>query len=76
LKPAILYLVPEVSLPHNGSYLGGSTHVMEVSEALIGNGFTVYVLGRRDSREQAPFEQIAEGLYIYRVYRGLFMPVD
>lgn len=69
-------MAPEVSLPHNGSYLGGSTHVTEVAEALIENGYTVYVLGRRGSKDKAPFERIAEDLYIYRVFRGLIVPVD
>lgn len=76
MKPAVLYVAPEIPLPHAGSFLGGSTHVAEVSEALIRNGFTVYVLGRRIAREQPAFEKLGDDLYVYRVFRGLVVPVD
>jgi glycosyltransferase involved in cell wall biosynthesis len=76
VKPAVLYVAPEVPVPHEGNFLGGSTHVTEISNALIENGFTVYVLCRRSSREKPAFERIADDLFVYRVYRGLIMPAD
>jgi len=75
MKPAVLYVAPEIPLPHAGSFLGGSTHVAEVSASLIRNGFTVFVLCRRMSRAQPAFEKLGDDLYVYRVFRGLLVPV-
>lgn len=75
MKPVVLYVAPEIPLPHAGSFLGGSTHVAEVSTSLIRNGFSVYVLCRRNSREQPAFEKLGEDLFVYRAYRGLIFPV-
>lgn len=75
-KPSILYVAPEIPVPHAGSFLGGSTHILEVSKALIKRGFTVYILCRRVSRDQPVFEALNEDLYVYRIYRGLLFPVQ
>ncbi len=74
-RPAVLYVAPDIPVPHAGVFLGGSTHVMEVSRALVKNGFEVHVLCRRMSKEQPSQEEISEGILAHRVYRGIFFPV-
>ena len=34
----ILYIAPDVPVPHTGEFLGGSTHVLKVAESLARRG--------------------------------------
>ncbi len=74
-KPAVLYVAPDIPVPHAGVFLGGSTHVTEVSRALARNGFEVHVLCRRMSKDQPAYEKLSEGICVHRAYRGIFFPV-
>lgn len=74
-KPSVLYVAPDIPVPHAGVFLGGSTHVMEVSKILIKSGFTVYVLCRRMSRDQPAYEKLRDDFHVYRAYRGIFIPI-
>lgn len=74
-KLAVLYVAPDIPVPHAGVFLGGSTHVTEVSRALARNGFEVHVLCRRMSKAQPAYERLGEGIHVHRVYRGILFPV-
>ncbi|MDK2912973.1 MAG: hypothetical protein PWR29_1930, partial [Methanolobus sp.] len=71
----ILYVAPDIPIPHTGSFVGGSTHVMKVAESLIKKGNKVYVLSRRESK-QVKYEEINSNFFTRRIYRGLMFPVN
>jgi len=34
----ILYVAPDIPIPHAGDFVGGSTHVMKIAESLAKKG--------------------------------------
>lgn len=34
----ILYVAPDIPVPHTGDFVGGSTHVLKVAERLVKRG--------------------------------------
>jgi len=72
---SVLYVAPDIPVPHAGVFLGGSTHVMEVSRVLAKKGFEVHVLCRRMSKAQPAYEKLSEGIHVHRAYRGIFFPI-
>ena len=48
----VLYIAPDVPVPHTGEFLGGSTHVLKIAEGLAERGNNVLIVSRRVSREQ------------------------
>jgi len=71
----ILYVAPDIPVPHTGDFVGGSTHVLKVAEGLAKRGNNVLIISRRVSREQEKYEEIRKNIFTRRVYRGLIFPV-
>ncbi len=71
----ILYIAPDIPVPHTGKFLGGTTHVLKVSEGLIKRGNKVFIISRRVNG-QPKFEKISEKMYTRRFYRGLLFPIE
>ena len=71
----ILYVAPDVPVPHAGRFLGGSTHVLKISESLAKRGHEVLIISRR-MKGQAKFEKIADKIVTRRFYRGLFLSLE
>ena len=69
----ILYIAPDIPVPHTGVFLGGTTHTLKVSESLEKRGNIVFIISRRD-RGQSKFERISEKIYTRRFYRSLLFP--
>lgn len=53
----VLYIAPDVPVPHAGKFLGGSTHVLKVAESLAAKGCEVFIISRR-MPGQAKFEKM------------------
>jgi len=70
----ILYIAPDVPVPHTGEFLGGSTHVLKVAESLARRGCEVFIISRR-MRGQRKYERISERIETRRIYRGLVLPI-
>ena len=70
----ILYIAPDVPVPHTGEFLGGSTHVLKVAESLARRGCEVFIISRR-MRGQRKYERISERIETRRIYRGLVLPM-
>jgi len=70
----VLYVAPDVPVPHTGEFLGGSTHVLKVAESLARRGCEVLIISRR-MRGQRKHERISERVETRRFYRGLVLPV-
>ena len=70
----ILYIAPDVPVPHTGEFLGGSTHVLKVAESLARRGCEVFIISRR-MRGQRKYERISERIETMRIYRGLVLPI-
>ncbi|UYZ40652.1 MAG: glycosyltransferase family 4 protein [Candidatus Methanospirare jalkutatii] len=70
----ILYIAPDVPVPHTGEFLGGSTHVLKVAESLARRGCEVFIISRR-MRGQRKYERISERIKTRRIYRGLVLPI-
>ena len=70
----ILYVTPDIPVPHTGEFIGGTTHTLEIADGLAELGNTVYIISRR-MHGQRFFEEISERVYTYRIYRGLIFPV-
>ena len=43
----ILYLAPDIPVPHTGEFVGGLTHALKVTEGLAKKGNKVFVISRR-----------------------------
>ena len=43
-KMKVLYIAPDVPVPHAGKFLGGSTHVLKVAESLAAKGCEVFII--------------------------------
>ena len=43
----VLYIAPDVPVPHTGEFLGGSTHVLKGAESLAEKGCDVFIVSRR-----------------------------
>lgn len=71
----ILYVAPDIPVPHTGDFVGGSTHVVKIAESLAKRGNKVLILSRRVSREQKRYEEIRKNIFTRRVYRGLVFPI-
>ncbi len=71
----ILYIAPDVPVPHTGEFLGGSTHVLKVAESLARRGCEVFIISRR-MRGQRKYEQISERIATRRIYQGLVFPIE
>ncbi len=57
----VLYIAPDVPVPHTGEFLGGSTHVLKVAESLAEKGCDVFIVSRR-MRGQRKCEKYSEEL--------------
>jgi len=71
----ILYVAPDVPVPHTGDFLGGSTHVLKVAESLARKRCEVLIISRR-MRGQCKYERISERIEVRRFYRGLIFPIE
>jgi hypothetical protein len=71
----ILYVAPDIPVPHTGDFVGGSTHVLKIAESLAKRGNNVLIISRRVSREQKRYEEIHKNIFTRRVYRGLILPI-
>jgi len=71
----VLYVAPDVPVPHTGKFLGGTTHVLKVSESLAKRGHEVWIISRR-MRGQSKFEKITGKIVTRRFYRGLILPLE
>ncbi len=71
----ILYVAPDIPVPHTGDFVGGSTHVLKIAESLARRGNNVFIISRRVSREQKKYEEISRNIFTRRIYRGLFFPI-
>ena len=74
-KMNILYVAPDIPVPHTGEFVGGSTHVMKIAEGLTKKGNDVIILSRRVSGNQKKYEEISKNIFMRRVYRGLIFPI-
>lgn len=70
----LCYVAPDVPVPHTGTLLGGSTHVLEISKALADFGNEVHIISRR-MKGQSSYEQLNDRIFVHRVYRGLVFPL-
>jgi len=70
----LLYVAPDIPVPHTGDFIGGTTHTLEIAKRLAELGNTVYIISRR-MQGQRFFEKISEQVYTYRIYRGVIFPV-
>ena len=75
-KMNILYVAPDIPVPHTGEFVGGSTHVMKIAEGLTKKGNDVIILSRRVSGNQKKYEEISKNIFTRRVYRGLISPIQ
>lgn len=66
----ICYVTPDVQVP---SCRGASTHVLELSRALVKLGDEVHVICRRSAHESK--EEQIDGVTLHRIYRGLVGPL-
>ena len=48
----ILYIAPDIPVPHTNDFVGGSTHVLKIAESLAERRNNVLIVSRRVSREQ------------------------
>jgi NAD(P)-dependent dehydrogenase (short-subunit alcohol dehydrogenase family) len=71
----LLYVDPDIPVPHTGDFVGGSTHVLKMAESLAKRGNNVLIISRRVSREQKKYEEIRKNIFTRRVYRGLILPI-
>jgi glycosyltransferase involved in cell wall biosynthesis/predicted nucleic acid-binding protein len=71
----LLYVAPDIPVPHTGDFVGGSTHVLKVAESLAKRGNSIFIISRRVSREQKRYEEIHKNILTRRVYRGLVFPI-
>ncbi|UZE92302.1 MAG: glycosyltransferase family 4 protein [Methanosarcinales archaeon] len=72
----ICYVAPDIPVPHTGTFVGGSTHVLKIAEGLAKRGNNVYILSRRVNKGQKRFEKLGENLFTHRVYRGIICPIE
>ncbi len=71
----ILYVAPDIPIPQSDMFVGGSTHVLEISRCLTKLGNKVIILARRN-KGQKEYEVIEDNIVVYRVYRGLLFPLQ
>lgn len=71
----VLYVAPDIPVPHTGEFVGGSTHVLKESETLAGRGYEVFIISRR-MRGQKKFERLSKKIWTRRIYRGLVFPLE
>ena len=71
----ILYIAPDVPVPHTGEFLGGSTHVLKVAESLARRGCEVFIISRR-LRGQRKYERISERIATRRIYQELVFLIE
>ncbi len=45
----ILYVAPDIPVPHTGDFVGGSTHVLKIAESLAKKGNNVFIITRNIS---------------------------
>jgi len=45
----ILYVAPDVPVPHTGEFLGGATHVLKIAEGLAKRGNNVFIISKNIS---------------------------
>ncbi len=70
----IIYVAPDIPIPHTGEFVGGSTHVLKVAEGLAKRDNKVIILSRR-GKNQKKHEKVGENIFTRRVYRGLIFPI-
>jgi len=59
----ILYIAPDIPVPHTNDFVGGSTHVLKIAESLAERGNNVLIISGRVSREQKRYEKICENIF-------------
>ena len=72
----ILYVAPDIPIPHTGEFVGGSTHVLKIAGGLAKKGNDVLIVSRRTSRKQKKYKEISKNIFTRRVFRGLIFPVQ
>lgn len=73
----ILYIAPDIPVPHTGDFVGGSTHVIKIAENIAKRkNNKVVIVSRRVSRVQKKYEEIGDNIFTRRVYRGLVFPIQ
>ena len=53
----ILYVAPDIPIPHTGEFIGGSTHVLKIAEGLVKRGNKVIILSRRMTKKQKKYQK-------------------
>ena len=71
----IIYVAPDIPIPHTGDFVGGSTHVLKISEGFAKRGDKVIILSRRVTKKQNKYEKLGDSIFTRRVYRGLIFPI-
>jgi len=71
----LLYVAPDIPVPHTGEFAGGSTHVLKEAESLARQGCEVFIISRR-MRGQKKFEKLSDKILTGRVYRGILFPIE
>ena len=71
----ILYVAPDIPIPHTGEFVGGSTHVMKIAGSLAKKGSDVIIMSRRASGNQKKYEEISKNIFTRRVFCGLIFPI-
>jgi len=71
----ILYVAPDIPVPHTGEFAGGSTHVLKEAESLARRGCEVFIISRR-MRGQKKFEKLSDKILTRRIYRGILFPIE
>ncbi len=71
----ILYVAPDIPVPHTGTFIGGSTHTLKIAQELAKKGNHVHILSRR-MEGQKKYEILGGNIFVHRVYRGLLFPVQ
>jgi len=71
----ILYVAPDIPVPHTGGFVGGSTRVLKEAESLARRGCEVFIISRR-MRGQKKFEKLSDKILTRRVYRGILFPIE
>lgn len=71
----IIYVAPDIPIPHTGDFVGGSTHVLKIAEGFAKRGEKVIILSRRVTKKQNKYEKLGDSIFTRRVYRGLIFPI-
>jgi len=71
----ILYVAPDIPVPHTGGFVGGSTRVLKEAVSLARRDCEVFIISRR-MRSQKKFEKLSDKILTRRIYRGILFPIE